>query len=265
MGMPSRSEQRVRTFCGNRARGNRHSVNVLPSPLLAASDALCARSLGTSEIIVGLSDDRQRAEACFYHRGYPVKRCGSGNLACAAILNRLHDAHEMQLLTPAGKVTLFAENEWYGYQTASDLRYKTGPTWAIDERCFNVPPEQLIFCGDDEDYIILVYENPADLISLTPNHSRICQATRRAIIATAPADRDGYDYLVRYFAPQWGNDEDAATGSANTVLAPYWLDRLKVSEIWGFQASPDGGEFKIETDKHKMDTVIVWGHCSIGL
>ena len=31
-----------------------------------------------------------------------------------------------------------------------------------------------------------------------------------------------YDFVSRYFAPWVGIDEDPVTGSAHTVLAPYW-------------------------------------------
>lgn len=33
---------------------------------------------------------------------------------------------------------------------------------------------------------------------------------------------EGYDFYSRYFAPWVGIPEDPVTGSAHTVLAPYW-------------------------------------------
>ena len=47
------------------------------------------------------------------------------------------------------------------------------------------------------------------------------------LIPTAPADPGSeYDFVSRVFAPQAGIPEDPVTGSAHTVLAPYWVGRL---------------------------------------
>jgi predicted PhzF superfamily epimerase YddE/YHI9 len=35
-------------------------------------------------------------------------------------------------------------------------------------------------------------------------------------------DGDQYDFVSRYFAPWVGIPEDPVTGSAHTVLAPFW-------------------------------------------
>ena len=35
-----------------------------------------------------------------------------------------------------------------------------------------------------------------------------------------------YDFMSRYFAPWVGIPEDPVTGSAHTVLAPYWAEIL---------------------------------------
>ena len=50
-----------------------------------------------------------------------------------------------------------------------------------------------------------------------------------------------YDYACRYFAPWVGIDEDAATGSAQCALAPYFSKILEkeslYSTFFGFKDS----------------------------
>jgi PhzF family phenazine biosynthesis protein len=67
------------------------------------------------------------------------------------------------------------------------------------------------------------------------------------LIPTARADsgRD-YDFVSRVFAPQAGIPEDPVTGSAHTVLAPYWADRLGRSTLIGAQVSPRSGLVGVE-------------------
>ena len=55
----------------------------------------------------------------------------------------------------------------------------------------------------------------------------------------------GYDFVSRFFAPWLGVDEDPVTGSAHTVLAPYWAGILGKDEMRAFQASRRGGEMLV--------------------
>ena len=57
-----------------------------------------------------------------------------------------------------------------------------------------------------------------------------------------------YDFFSRYFAPWVGIPEDPVTGSAHTVLAPYWGHQLQKTSMWAFQCSPRGGEMEVTLD-----------------
>lgn len=67
------------------------------------------------------------------------------------------------------------------------------------------------------------------------------------LIPTARADpgRD-YDFVSRVFAPQAGIPEDPVTGSAHTVLAPYWAEQLGRNSLVGLQVSPRSGLVGVE-------------------
>lgn len=253
----------VRTFCGQTAKGNRHKVFVLDRHDPRTFAQLQSLSEKAGVIVIGLSTEGAIPSAYFIYRGNEIKRCGSGNLACAFALNLVHDtATERQLNTVSGPVTLFAGKDLYGYQVLHSTPYI--PTASIQlNNCFEVTAEQTILCGNETDYALLVYRREEDLKSLKPNYKEICQSTERALIATAPSDHPDYHYALRYFAPQWGNKEDAATGSAHVVAAPYWGKRLGLTELHSHQASREGGEFWVNLN-HRPDEqhlVTLFGHC----
>jgi PhzF family phenazine biosynthesis protein len=67
------------------------------------------------------------------------------------------------------------------------------------------------------------------------------------LIVTAPADPGHeYDFVSRVFAPQAGIPEDPVTGSAHTVLAPFWADRLGRTSLVGLQVSARSGLVGVE-------------------
>ncbi len=89
--------------------------------------------------------------------------------------------------------------------------------------------------------------------TLTPDIGALRTVPVRGVCVTAVGDAPGVDYVSRFFAPNVGVDEDPVTGSAHTILAPFWAARLlggPVSpdspvpgdrELLGHQVSPRGG------------------------
>ncbi len=92
---------------------------------------------------------------------------------------------------------------------------------------------------------------------LTPDIAGVARIDALAVIATAVADVGRpYDFVSRVFAPNAGIDEDPVTGSAHTVLAPFWADRLDRQALVGLQASARPGLVGVECGG---DRVIVLG------
>lgn len=85
-----------------------------------------------------------------------------------------------------------------------------------------------------------------DLENLSPDFQAMLSALSsglvRGVIVTLQGTKangcvDGsgevYDFVSRYFAPWVGISEDPVTGSAHTVLASYWSQRLKKDDFYG--------------------------------
>ena len=64
------------------------------------------------------------------------------------------------------------------------------------------------------------------------------------LLITAPGD--DCDFVSRYFAPAGGIPEDPVTGSAHSVLTPYWAERLGKTKLLARQVSQRGGLLKVE-------------------
>ena len=88
---------------------------------------------------------------------------------------------------------------------------------------------------------LAVYESAEDVAALKPDFAAMRRVPGADAIVTAPG-RDGIDFVSRYFAPNFGVDEDPATGSAHCVLTPYWAERLGKKQLKAQQISARVGD-----------------------
>lgn len=78
-----------------------------------------------------------------------------------------------------------------------------------------------------------------------------------------------YDFVSRYFAPWVGIPEDPVTGSAHTVLAPFWSSVLGKQQMYARQCSQRGGDlFLMNREDGRIDVagpsvVVLEGKLSI--
>jgi predicted PhzF superfamily epimerase YddE/YHI9 len=70
--------------------------------------------------------------------------------------------------------------------------------------------------------------------------AKIDLGIRGGAIVTASGDKE-VDYVCRFFAPSEGIDEDAATGSIQCALVPYWARRTGKQSFRVWQLSSRGG------------------------
>src|SRR5436190_9596212 len=71
---------------------------------------------------------------------------------------------------------------------------------------------------------VAVFDSETEVASLKPDLAILKRLTGRGVLATAPGKAS--DYVLRCFGPNVGIPEDPATGSAQSMLAPYWAARL---------------------------------------
>ena len=61
-----------------------------------------------------------------------------------------------------------------------------------------------------------------------------------------------YDFISRFFAPWVGVNEDPVTGSAHTVLAPYWANITGKQNMLAKQVSARSGELIVEVFDNRV-------------
>jgi PhzF family phenazine biosynthesis protein len=113
-------------------------------------------------------------------------------------------------------------------------------------------------------YDLTVLESAGAVLALTPDFRALAAIGDTLNIVTAPGRDPGSeagastDVISRVFAPAAGIDEDPVTGSAHSVLTPYWAARLGRESFGAYQASKRGGHVACTL---AGDRVILGGTC----
>jgi PhzF family phenazine biosynthesis protein len=109
-------------------------------------------------------------------------------------------------------------------------------------------------------YAVIAYADAASVRALDPDFRALKDGGDVLYIATAPGagDPSGADVVSRCFDPCAGIDEDPVTGSAHSVLTPYWAARLGRDAFTAYQASARGGHVGCRLDG---DMVELTGTC----
>ena len=107
---------------------------------------------------------------------------------------------------------------------------------------------------------ILIELDSKEIISaLNPDFDKLKRLSLsleiRGVIVTSRGG-DNYDFISRFFAPWVGINEDPVTGSAHTILAPYWAKKLGKTEMKGYQMSKRGGEIAMKILKNSRVELI---------
>jgi predicted PhzF superfamily epimerase YddE/YHI9 len=98
-------------------------------------------------------------------------------------------------------------------------------------------------------YALIVLENEEEVLALRPDFRALAAEGDILTIVTAPGRSS--DVVSRVFACGAGIDEDPVTGSAHSVLTPYWAERLGRDDFTAYQASRRGGRLtcRLEGDR----------------
>ncbi len=106
-------------------------------------------------------------------------------------------------------------------------------------------------------YALIVLADEAGVRALAPDFRALAADGDIMTIATAPGAIT--DVVSRVFVPGAGVDEDPVTGSAHSVLVPYWAKRLgRSGALTFFQASRRGGRL---TGRLAGERVVLGGKC----
>ena len=101
----------------------------------------------------------------------------------------------------------------------------------------DIEPLKLLRGKDD---YLAVFENQKQIEDMQPKLSLLKKINARGLVISAPGDE--VDFVSRCFYPEAGIEEDSVTGSAHTMLTPYWANQFNKDDLEGHQLSRRGGK-----------------------
>jgi len=162
-----------------------------------------------------------------------VDLCGHATLAGAHVIfqHLNYGKNEIQFESCSGVLKVKKEKELLF------LDFPVSPLTEIEipeilKNAFQLYPEKCLKGRED---FMLIFGNEAEIINLKPDFQKIAESTTRGIIVTSKSEE--YDFVSRFFAPAVGINEDPVTGSAHTILIPYWAKVLGKDELIAKQVS----------------------------
>lgn len=169
-----------------------------------------------------------------------VDLCGHATQATAHVLftHLDYSEEEIQFESRSGILNVKKENEWLTLNFPASFVNETAISEKIKE-AFSIHPQQ---CFRGRDDLMLVYQNEEEIKKLKPDFQKINEIDARGIIVTAQSDK--FDFVSRFFAPAVGVNEDPVTGSAHTMLIPYWAKKFNKAELTAKQVSTRSGILK---------------------
>jgi PhzF family phenazine biosynthesis protein len=188
-----------------------------------------------------------------------VPLCGHGTLATAAVLfHELDFTGKLTFKTRSGELTATEEHDSIVLNFPDDETVNTLPNQDL-LREMGINDFEDVCLSKTLNTLLIRLENEEDLLGLEPDFERMKSISTKeqikGIIVTSKG-HSPYDFVSRVFAPWLGVNEDPVTGSAHTVLAPYWAKILGKQEMLAFQASSRGGELRVRVHKNSRVDLI---------
>lgn len=166
-----------------------------------------------------------------------VNLCGHATLATSHVLFNHLDYYkpEISFQSKSGLLSVTKEDDLIVLDfPASEIISTEMKEYA--GKIFGILPQK---CFRGKEDLMFVFHSEEEIKYLRPDIQMMKTMETRGIIVTAPSKK--YDFVSRFFAPAQGIDEDPVTGSAHTMLIPYWSDIIGKKELIAKQVSKRGG------------------------
>ena len=204
------------------------------------------------EVMQQIAFENNLSETAFYvptDRGYHIRwftpavevaLCGHATLASAYVIFTYggHAGDAIELASKSGPLTVRREGELLVLDFPSGPPAPAAPPPGLSEALGGKPVATL---KGKTDYLI-VYETEEEVATLAPDIPALGRVEARGIVVTAPGRQ--VDFVSRFFAPRVGVAEDPVTGSAHTMLTPYWSARLGKLVMSALQLSKRRGRLR---------------------
>ena len=237
----------VDAFANKLFSGNPAAVVILESPL-------------KDEVMQSIAAENNLSETAFvsihespvlirwFTPSIEVDLCGHATLASARILFDCYPhiaGEEINFHSKSGVLKITKIDDGLCLNFPADQPVETEIDSLFIE-ILGIEPLKLLRGKDD---YLAVFENQKQIKNMQPNFSLLKKLDARGLVISAPGDE--VDFVSRCFYPEAGIEEDPVTGSAHTMLTPYWANQLRKDELEAHQLSKRGGKLncRLENDR----------------
>jgi PhzF family phenazine biosynthesis protein len=175
-----------------------------------------------------------------------VELCGHATLAAATFINQRNPFSSETFQSQSGPLTVTTGPEHLALDFP--ITPVIEPPIPINQVAKLFPTAIEIF-ATTSCWVVALREE-AEVVAHQPDYPALRAIGQRGVAITASGTKA--DYCCRYFAPLAGVDEDHATGSAQTYLAPYWANKLGKAQLKGDQLSPRGATFDLTVTDQRV-------------
>ena len=260
-------------FCSDSATGNPAAVCVLtawPEDLMLQIFAAAQSAPVTVFILLPPAQATAQPIPVRWFAGrQEINLCGHGSLAAAAfVLAQRPQWQQVVLTSMFGDISVarsqlpftaaLADHDCFAMCLPAWLAQRPAELRQLTESLL-LSAQGLVLtdCFATRD-LVLVLASAAQVQAFEPDFAALRQLQPyHATILTAPLYADDgqtvIGYVLRYFAPNIGINEDLATGSAQCSLAPYWLQHFGAQQLQVQQLSSAGGYFIVAA--HSADQI----------
>lgn len=247
--------QLIRVFAGERgAQGNLSAITLLDKKmperkvLLSNASAMYKdKNIATTCYITQVG--KTHFDVRCFNTDSEIQCCGHGLIAAAKTVFNENKIPNIYL-----NKNVFAANK-AGEVDLSLPRISAKncelPAWAHNVMTFDrgsLLPNNAAISDKLDGYLLFEFNPhlPLDVFSgLLLDLKTVCENTKRAVVIVQ-FDVKKHHLYMRYFAPQYGVNEDSATGSVMRFVGDYIMQTYNIAEYQVSQCSKEGGFMKIK-------------------
>lgn len=218
-------------------RGNPAAVIPLDKWLSDEKMQAIARENNLSETAFFLPETDGAIPLRWFTPNKEVRLCGHATLATTHVLYQEigMTAPKIRFSTLSGILEVERLGKGYRMIFPADVA-GTIPTPDGLAAALGIPIQEVLAGKDD---LLIITDTQSRIAAMTPDFNALKQFQVRGIIVSAMGDE--VDFVSRCFYPRFGIDEDPVTGSAHTLMTPYWADRLGKTTLAARQISEREG------------------------
>ena len=259
------SYQLVRVFAdSNEAQGNLAAIfydnnQSELSDLVEASVEVENKHTSVTACFIQADIGNQYQVRCFNAEN-EIQCCGHGMIAAAKILffeNKLDE------IVVNGNLIVSCDVAQKEYEKIVlslprlSSQLQEIPNWVKESICVDgksIFPSDSAISENNDGYLLFEFSPRLALdvfSSLQLNLSQVCDNTKRAVVFVLFEEKNKKLYM-RYFAPQYGVLEDAATGSVMRFVGDYIEQKYHCKHFEVIQCSPQGGYMIVDCKEEKI-------------